>query len=75
MMKRQTPPGLTSISWIVFVKPFGPHHCATCFGSIHALNTSSRGALKTRVVTISRAAVLVAVGSVLLFVLVMFRFS
>src|SRR6266436_2463034 len=45
---------------MVFVKPIGPHHCATCLGSVHALNTSSRGASKTRVRTISRSAVLFA---------------
>src|ERR1700694_1855095 len=57
MMNRHTPPGLTSISWIVFVNPFGPHHCATCLGSVNALKTSSRGASKTRARTISRSAV------------------
>src|ERR1051325_1610369 len=56
-MKRQTPPGRTSISWIVFVKPFGPHHCATCFGSVHTAHTSSRGASSNRSPTISRSAV------------------
>ena len=40
----------------VFVNPFGPHHCARCSGSVHALNTSSRGASMTRVVTISLSA-------------------
>src|SRR3989442_12554009 len=45
---------------MVFVKPFGPHHCATCARSIHALNTSSRGASKTRVRTISRSDVAIA---------------
>ena len=55
-MKRQRPPGLTSISWIVFVKPFGPHQCTRCFGSVHALNTSSLGALMMREMTISQFA-------------------
>src|SRR6266545_6909511 len=45
---------------MVFVKPFGPHHCATCLGSVHASNTRSRGASMTRVVTISGSAVFVA---------------
>src|SRR5438874_6883831 len=53
MMKRHTPPGRTSISWIVFRKPFGPHQWATCLGSVHIRQTSSRGASKTRVATIS----------------------
>src|SRR5438132_8410848 len=53
MTNRQTPPGLTSISWMVFVKPLGPHHLATCCGSVHIRNTSSRGASNTRVATIS----------------------
>src|SRR5215471_16985163 len=30
------------------LNPLGPHHCATCFGSVHTLNTTSRGASKTR---------------------------
>ena len=29
------------------VKPFGPHHCITYFGSVHAFQTNSRGASKT----------------------------
>src|SRR6266571_3446330 len=57
MMNRHAPPGLTSISWIVVVKPVGPHHWAICRGSVHALNTSSLGALKTRLMTISRSVV------------------
>src|SRR5215469_18335111 len=35
--------------------PLGPHHCAACFGSVHTLKTSSRGASKTRVRTRSGA--------------------
>src|SRR4029079_7610260 len=34
------------------VKPVGPHHCITYFGSVHAFQTSSRGASKTLVTTI-----------------------
>jgi hypothetical protein len=52
-------PGLTSILWIVFEKPFGPHHCAMWIGSVHTCHTSSRGASKPRVMEISRSAVLV----------------
>src|ERR1039458_4283395 len=43
---------------MVVVNPFGPHHCATCLGFIYAANTNSRGASKTRVITIFRSAVL-----------------
>ena len=52
---RYRPPGRTSISQTGFVKPFGPHHCATCFGSVQASNTRSRGASKVRVSTKSRS--------------------
>src|SRR5712664_339348 len=55
MTKRQTPPGFTSILWVVLVKPFGPHHSPMCSGSVHAFHTSSRGASKTRVPRISRS--------------------
>src|SRR6266571_1485927 len=55
MTKRQTPPGFTSILWVVVVKPFGPHHCPMCSCSVHTFHTSSRGASKTRVPRISRS--------------------
>src|SRR5258708_34974385 len=55
MTMRQAPPGRTSISQTGFVKPCGPHHCAICFGSVHAFHTRSRGASKTRVMTNSRS--------------------
>src|SRR5882672_2556221 len=55
MTKRHTPPGFTSILWVVVVKPFGPHHCAMCSGSVHSLHTRSRGASKTRTAAISRS--------------------
>src|SRR5215470_4489647 len=54
MTKRQTPPGRKSKACVVVVKPFGPHHCARCFGSVHAENTSARGASNTRLPTIER---------------------
>src|ERR1700734_745193 len=53
----QTPPTRKSISSIVVVKPRGPHQFTTCFGLVIASQTSSRGALKSRVMTISRSAV------------------
>src|SRR5260221_11199806 len=55
MTIRRAPPGRTSISQTRFVKPLGPHHCATCTGSVHALNTSARGASKMRVMTTVRS--------------------
>src|SRR5580698_9034778 len=54
MTKRQTPPGLKSKLDVVVVKPFGPHHCARCLGSVHAAKTRSRGASNSRVPMIDR---------------------
>src|SRR5580704_3290317 len=54
MTKRQTPPGRNSKRDVVVVKPFGPHHCARCFGSVQAEKTSSRGASNSRVPMIER---------------------
>src|SRR5260370_10729755 len=48
---RMAPPGRKSNSQTGLENPRGPHHCATCFGSVQALNTSSRGASNTRVST------------------------
>src|SRR4029077_12653679 len=48
---RIAPPGRKSNSQTGLVNPWGPHHRATCFGSVHTLNTSSRGASNTRVST------------------------
>src|ERR1700704_3030166 len=45
------PPGRKSNSQTGLVNPWGPHHSATRFGSVHALNTSSRGVSNTRVST------------------------
>src|SRR6202161_2898680 len=52
MQQRNFPPTRKSISQTGAVKPFGPHHCITYFGSVHAFQTNSRGASKTRVTTI-----------------------
>src|SRR5438477_5952734 len=52
MQKRNFPPTRKSISQAGQVKPFGPHHCITYFGSVHAFQTNSRGASKTLVTTI-----------------------
>src|SRR5579871_3837968 len=54
--KRQAPPGRRSISQTGIVQPSGPSsHCGTCRGSVHAAQTSRRGASNTRVITISRS--------------------
>src|SRR5690348_1876247 len=52
MQQRNFPPARKSIWQTGAVKPFGPHHCITYFGSVHAFQTSSRGASKTLVTTI-----------------------
>src|ERR1700722_11101538 len=52
-----TPPTRKSIFSIVVVKPRGPHQFTTCLGLVIASQTSSRGALKSRVMRISRSAV------------------
>src|ERR1700728_3062868 len=52
MHKRDFPPTRKSIWQTGAVNPFGPHHCITYFGSVHAFQTTSRGASKTLVITI-----------------------
>src|SRR5579863_8012861 len=49
---RNVPPTRKSILQTGEVKPFGPHHCITYFGSVHAFQTNSRGASKILVTTI-----------------------
>src|SRR5580692_8210243 len=53
-LRQQTsfPPTRKSILQTGAVKPFGPHHCIMCFGSVHAFQTNARGASKTRVIVI-----------------------
>src|SRR5271163_2320623 len=58
MHKRSFPPTRKSIWETVAVKPFGPHHCIMYFGSVHAFQTSSRGASKI-LVTIIRSVSLI----------------
>src|SRR5580704_229112 len=53
MTKRQTPSGRISKLDVVVVKPFGPHHCARCFGSVQASNTRSHGASNSRTAIIA----------------------
>src|SRR6185312_9192322 len=50
--RRSFPPTRKSIWQTVAVKPFGPHHCITYFGSVHAFQTNSRGASKILVIVI-----------------------
>src|ERR1700721_965767 len=52
MQQRNFPPTRKSISQKGAVKPFGPHHCITYFGSVHAFQTNARGASKTLVITL-----------------------
>src|ERR1700723_1772437 len=52
MQQRSFPPTRKSILQTGEVKPFGPHHCMMYFGSVHAFQTNSRGASKTRVIVI-----------------------
>src|SRR3984957_11349228 len=52
MQRRDFPPTRTSILQAGEVKPFGPHHCMTYLGSVHAFQTNSRGASKILVTTI-----------------------
>src|ERR1700758_576184 len=51
MQHRNFPPTRKSILQKGAVKSFGPHHCITYFGSVHAFQTNSRGASKTLVTT------------------------
>src|SRR5580692_8437730 len=44
------PPGRTSTSHTGLVNWCGPHQRASIVGSVHALNTSDRGASNTRVI-------------------------
>src|SRR4029077_17215126 len=52
MQQRSFPPTRKSILQTGAVKPFGPHHCMMYFGSVHAFQTNSRGASKTRIIVI-----------------------
>src|SRR5579864_5759751 len=52
MQRIDFPPTRKSILQTGEVKPFGPHHCITYCGSVHAFQTNSRGASKTLVRTI-----------------------
>src|SRR5438045_5251952 len=68
MQRRDFPPTRKSILQTGVVKPFGPHHCITYFGSVHAFQTNSRGASKILVTTIR------SVSLAVLFVICALRF-
>src|SRR4051812_298826 len=59
MQQRNFPPTRKSILQTGAVKPLGPHHCMTYCGSVHAFQTSSRGASKIRVITMRSVSLLV----------------
>src|SRR6201997_2185147 len=69
MQQRNFPPTRKSILQTGAVKPFGPHHCITYFGSVHAFQTNSRGASKIRVTTIRSISltVFLAISNLLFF--------
>src|SRR5271163_1842054 len=60
MQQRNFPPTRKSILQKGAVKPVGPHHCNTYFGSVHAFQTNSRGASKTLVITIRSVSLIVS---------------
>src|SRR6476660_1943331 len=62
MQQRSFPPTRKSISQKGAVKPFGPHHCITYVGFVHAFQTNARGASKTLVTTIRSASLTVLFG-------------
>src|SRR2546428_13918831 len=66
------PPGRKSNSQTRLVNPWGPHHCPTCFGSVHNLNTSSPGASNTRVNTNSRSSFAMMFHVAMLFLLFLY---
>src|SRR5882762_4428493 len=63
MQQRTFPPTRKPILQTGAENPFGPHHCITYFGSIHAFQTNSRGASKTLVTTIRSVSLTVLVTS------------
>src|SRR5260370_31963596 len=66
---RMAPPGFASSSHTGFVNPRGPHHGATCFGSVHTFNTSARGASNSRVNTNSCSSFVMMLPVAMLFLL------
>src|SRR6202142_3666860 len=75
MQQRSLPPTRKSILQTGAVKPFGPHHCMMYFGSVHAFQTSSRGASKILVMTIRSISLIVfSVISDLLFLHLIYNY-
>src|ERR1700759_4271491 len=76
MQQRNFPPTRKSILHTGEVKPFGPHHCITYFGSVHAFQTNSRGASKILVTTIRSVSftVLFVISGLLFFHLIFLHF-
>src|ERR1035441_7976297 len=76
MQQRSFPPTRKSILQTGEVKPFGPHHCITYFGSVYAFQTNSRGASKTLVTTIRSISltVLFVISDLLFFICRFFHF-
>src|ERR1700722_16772468 len=66
------PPGRKSSSQRGLSNPRGPHQRARCTGLVHASKTSARGALKTRVMTISLSVAFGFAGETV-FALIVFR--
>src|SRR5487761_489065 len=76
MQRRDFPPTRKSILQTGAVKPFGPHHCITYFGSVHAFHTNSRGASKILVTTIRSISLTVfSVISDLLFLHLIYNYT
>src|SRR6202790_5466071 len=59
MQQRNFPPTRKSILQKGAVKPFGPHHCITYLGAVHAFQTNSCGASKTLVTTMRSVSLIV----------------
>src|SRR5579863_8402234 len=73
---RYFPPTRKSILQTGEVKPFGPHHCITYFGSVHAFHTNSRGASKILVTTIRSISLTVFSGiAALLFLHLIYNYT
>src|ERR1700721_554350 len=76
IQRRGFPPTRKSIWQTGAVKPFGPHHCITYFGSVHAFQTNSRGASKILVTTIRSISLTVfSVISDLLFLHLLYNYT
>src|SRR6201996_3190353 len=77
MQQRNFPPTRKSILHTGEVKPLGPHHCITYFGSVHAFQTISTGASNTfaMVIRSTSPALMLVIVYLLLLELVYDRFE